>query len=98
MGVFFIASFSPLIEMISQSCLSEGARHQFLAMSGSTCRSAVTDMERDVSSVLLASDIAVLAGRMGTEMKIGEIKFIHRKKKNIRMRLTGRLPRHLPGD
>ena len=98
MGVFFIASFSPLIEMISQSCLSEGARHQFLAMSGSTCGSAVTDMERDVSSVLLASDIAVLAGRMGTEMKIGERKCIHWKKKNIEMRLTGRLPRHLPGD
>ena len=98
MGDLFIASFSPLIEMISQSCLSEWARHQFLAMSGSTCGSVVTDMERDVSSVLLASDIAVLAGRMGTEMKIGEGKCIHWKKKNIEMRLTGCLPRHLPGD
>ena len=51
-----------------QSCLWEGAKHQ---RSGSECGSvAVTDIEREVSSVLLAIDIADLGGRVETGRKI----------------------------
>ena len=50
-----------------QSCLWEGAKHQ---RSGSECGSvAVTDIEREVSSVLLAIDIADLGGRVETGRK-----------------------------
>ena len=56
-----------------QSCLWKGAK---LQRSGSECGSAaVTDIEREVFSVLLAIDIADLGGRVETGRKIGKIMF-----------------------
>ena len=52
----------------------KGAKHQ---SSGLECGSvAVTDIEREVSSVLLAIDIADLGGRVETGRKIGKIMFL----------------------
>ena len=79
--------------------MCEGAKDQFLERSGSPCGSAaaVTDIESEVSSVLLAVDIADLAGRIGTGKKVGKL-FFHWKKNDMGMRFTGHLRRHLLGD
>ena len=94
-----------------QPCLWDWAKDQFLERSGSpcgsavgvnntsekSCGSAVTDTEREVSSVLLACDIADFAGRIGTGMKIGRI-MNSCKEAKMKMRLTGHLGGHLLGD